>query len=73
MSCACNFLKRKKKECEFNGTSMHLFDSSKIFFSTFLSKIMKNNRVTLGFDPLVARLLGHDPTPRPTCPVCACN
>ena len=23
----------------------------------------------MGFDPSVARLLGHDPTPRPTCPV----
>ena len=41
---------------------------SKIF-STFLSKITKYNRVPLGFDHLVARLLGHDPTPRPTCPV----
>ena len=28
---------------------------------------MKYNRVPLGFDPSVARLLGHDPTPRPTC------
>ena len=28
----------------------------------------KYNRVPLGFDPSVARLLGHDPTPRPTCP-----
>ena len=36
-------------------------------FSTFLSKITKYNRVPLGFDPSVARLLGHDPTPRPTC------
>ena len=34
------------------------------FFPTFLSKITKYNRV-----PSVARLLGHDPTPRPTCPV----
>ena len=25
--------------------------------------------VRCGFDPSVARLLGHDPTPRPTCPV----
>ena len=39
------------------------------FFSTFLSKITKYNRVPLGFDPSVARLLGYDPTPRPTCPV----
>ena len=30
------------------------------YFFTFLSK--KYNRVPLGFDPLVARLLGHDPT-----------
>ena len=43
-------------------------NQSKIF-STFLSKITKYNRVPVGFDPLVARLLGHDPTPRPTCPV----
>ena len=34
-----------------------------------MSKITKYNRVPLGFDPSVARLLGHDPTPRPTCPV----
>ena len=33
-------------------------------FSTFLSKITKYNRVHLGFDPSVARLLGHDPTPQ---------
>ena len=32
-----------------------------------MSKITKYNRVPLGFDPSVARLLGHDPTPRPTC------
>ena len=32
-------------------------------FYTFLSKITKYNRVPLGFDPSVARLLGHDPTP----------
>ena len=37
-------------------------------FSTFLGKITKYNRLPLGFDPSVARLLGHDPTPRPTCP-----
>ena len=41
----------------------------KDFFSTFLSKITKYNRVPLGFDPSVARSLGHDPTPRPVCPV----
>ena len=29
---------------------------------------MKYNRVHLGFDPSVAPLLGHNPTPRPTCP-----
>ena len=29
----------------------------------------KNNRVPLGFDPSIARLIGHDPTPRPTCPI----
>ena len=40
-----------------------------INFSTFLSKITKYNRVPLGFDPSVARLLGHDPTPRLTYPV----
>ena len=34
-----------------------------------MSKITKYNRVPLGLDPSVARLLGHDPTPRPTCPV----
>ena len=38
-------------------------------FSTLLNKITKYNRVPLGFDPSVTRLLGHDPTPRPTCPV----
>ena len=38
-------------------------------FSTFLSTTTKYNRVPLGFDPSVARFLGHDPTPRPTCPV----
>ena len=43
------------------------------FFSTFLSKITKYNRVPLGFDPSVARLLGHDPTPRPTCLVFISN
>ena len=37
--------------------------------STFLSKITKYKRVPLGFDPSVARLLDHDPTPRQTCPV----
>ena len=61
------------KKREFNGTSTHLLDgyisANQIFFSTFLSKITKYNRVPLGFDPSVARLLGHDPTPRPTCPV----
>ena len=36
-------------------------------FSTFLSKITKYNRVPLGFEPSVARLLSQDPTPRPTC------
>ena len=41
----------------------------KRFFSTFLSKITKYNLVHSGFDPSVARLLGHDPTPRPPCPV----
>ena len=35
-----------------------------------MSKITKY-RVSLGFDPSVARLLGHDSTPRPTCPVSA--
>ena len=33
-------------------------------FSTFLSKITKYNRVNLGFDPSITRLLGHDPTHR---------
>ena len=33
-------------------------------FSTFLSKITKYNQVHLGIDPSVARLLGHDPTPK---------
>ena len=28
---------------------------------------MKYNQVALGFYPSVARLLGYDPTPRPTC------
>ena len=46
---------------------MHLLDgyisANQRFFSTFLSKITKYNRVPLGFDPSVARLLGHDPTP----------
>ena len=36
-------------------------------FFTFLSKITKYNRVHFGSDPAVVRLLGHDPTPRPTC------
>ena len=31
--------------------------------------ITKYNRVPLGFDPSVTRLLGHDPTPRLTCPL----
>ena len=35
----------------------------------YISLHTKYNRVPLGFDPSVARLLGHDPTPRPTCPV----
>ena len=50
----------------------HLLDSyigANQRFSTFLSMITKYNRVPLGFDPSVARLLGHDPTPRPICPV----
>ena len=46
-----------------------LYQCQSNIFSTFLSKITKYNRVPLGFDPSVARLLGHDPTPRPTCPV----
>ena len=61
------------KKREFNGISTHLLDgyisANQRFFSTFLSKITKYNQVPLGFDPSVARLLGHDPTPRPTCPV----
>ena len=44
-----------------------LYQCQSKIFSTFLSKITKYNRVPLGFDPSVARLLGHDPTPRPTC------
>ena len=52
------FSKRKKR----------LYQCQSKFFSSFLSKITKYNRVPLGFDPSVARLLGHDPTPRPTCP-----
>ena len=46
-----------------------LYQCQSKIFSTFLSKITKYNRAPLGFDPSVARLLGHDPTPRPTCPV----
>ena len=46
-----------------------LYQCQSKIFSTFLSKITKYNRVPLGFDPSVARLLGHDPTPRSTCPV----
>ena len=40
-----------------------------MFFSTFLSKITKYNRAHVGGDPAFIQLLGHDPTPRPTCPV----
>ena len=64
-----NMLVYMEKKEEFNGTSTHLLDgyisANQRFFSTFLSKITKYNRVPLGFDPSVARLLGHDPTPRP--------
>ena len=60
-------------EWEFTGTSTHHLDgyisANQRFFSTFLSNITKYNRVSLGFDPSVARLLGNDPTPRQTCPV----
>ena len=66
----CLPVRGSEKKGEFNGTSMHLLDgyisANQRFFSTFLSKITKYNRVHLGFDPSVARLLGHDPTPRPT-------
>ena len=52
---------------------MHFLDGyisvNQRFFSAFLSKITKYNRVHLRFDSSVVRLLGHDPTPRPTCPV----
>ena len=41
----------------------------KTHLSTFLSKIMKYNRPHLGGDPAFVRLLGHDPTPIPTCPI----
>ena len=40
----------------------------KDYFPTFFIKITKYNRVHLGFDPSVARLLGHDTIPRPSCP-----
>ena len=62
-----------EKTREFNGTSTHLLkgyiSANQRFFSTFLSKITEYNRVNLGFNPVVARLLGRGPTPRPTCPV----
>ena len=51
----------------------HLLDGyisvNQRFFSTSLSKITKYNRDHLGGDSAVVRLLGHDPTPRPTCPM----
>ena len=63
---------KRKKEWEFNGTPTHLFDgyisANQIFFSTFLSKITKYNRVPLGGALAVVWLLDHDLTPRPTCP-----
>ena len=52
-----------------NASFRRLYQCQSNIFSTFLSKITKYNRVPLGFDPSVARLLGDDPTPRPTCPV----
>ena len=58
----------QQQKREFNGTSTHVLDgyisANQRFFSTFLSKITKYNRVPLGFDPSVVRLLGRDPTPQ---------
>ena len=48
-----------------NASFKRLYQCQSKIFSTFLSKITKYNRVPLGFDPSVAQLLGHDPTPRP--------
>ena len=52
-----------EKTRELYGTSTHLLkgyiSANQRFFSTFLSKITKYNRVNLGFNPVVARLLGR--------------
>ena len=61
--------KKKKIQRHINTSFRRLYQCQSKIFSTFLSKTTKYNRVPLGFDPSVARLLGHDPTPRPTCPV----
>ena len=47
-----------------NASFRRLYQCQSNIFSTFLSKITKYNRVPLGFDPSVARLVGHDPTPQ---------
>ena len=58
-----------KKTLEFNGTFIRLCQCQSNIFSTFLSKITNYNQVHLVGDPAFIRMLGHDPTPRPTCPV----
>ena len=62
------YIFKKKIKRQINASFRRLYQCQSKIFSTFLSKITKYNRVPLGFDPSVARLLGHDPTPRPTCP-----
>ena len=48
-----------------NAFFKRLYQCQSKIFSTLLSKITKYNRVLS-----VARLLGHDPTPRPTWNIC---
>ena len=56
--------KRKKNENLMVYQSFRrLYQCQSNIFSTFFSKITKYNRVHLRFNPSVARLLGHDPTP----------
>ena len=65
----CGMKKKNENLTHINASFRRLYSANQRLFSTLLSKITKYNRVHLRFDPSVARLLGHDPIPRPTCPV----